>query len=299
MHTPIGPVTALQHARAGVRRATLRRRLEAVAQGRSTDASLPRDDAIDAERVVAEVAGALDPGGDAMQRLIASLVNSRALDEIIESLESKSVQRRTAAARALGALRMYETVAWVEPLLFAPEAPVRNAAARMLGRVGGERSAAALLAAIRRRGPNRRLVLELARSAPDHFIESAMSQPSKRGVRQALALASGLRRRRTATGPLMALISSGSRRERLISCRALGWIGTPNAAAVIAQAHDDSDWRIRMSAAKALGRLRADGMKAELRYLEGDRNPRVRMAARAALRRIRAAGVHERGVNGA
>ncbi len=299
MHPAIAPVTAIHHARAGVRRAALRRRLEAVAQGRSTDASLPRDEAIDAERVLTEVAGALEPGGAAMQRLVASLVNSHALDEIIDSLESKSVYRRAAAARALGALRMYETVAWVEPLLVAPEAAVRNAAARMLGQVGGVQSAAALLSAIRRRGPNRRLVLELARSAPDHFIESAMSQPAKRGVRQALALASGLRRRRTATGPLMALVVNGSRRERLISCRALGWIGTPNAAAVIAEALDDSDWRIRMSAAKALGRLRADGMKAELRYLEADRNPRVRTAARAALRRIRAAGVHQRGMDGA
>ena len=296
----MGALSPIQRARAGVRRAALRHRLEAVAQGKSTDATLPGDEAIESERVLADFAGRLDPDGAEMQRLIASLVNSGALDSIIDSLESRSLEKRAAAARALGALRMYEAVPWVEPLLLAAERPVRDAAARMLGRVGGARSAAALLGAIHRRGMNRRLVLELARSAPDQFIESAMSHPQKGGVRQALALASGLRRRRTAAGPLMALVARGSRRERVISCRALAWIGAASAAPVIAEALNDRDWKIRTSAAKALGILRANGVKAELGYLEADRNPQVRRAARVALRRIGGAGARPpRGRDGA
>lgn len=284
------PLTSLQRAHARVRRVALRRRLEAVAEGKSDDASLPRDEPLDADTVLAAVARGLDPHGAAMQRLIACLVNAGALDQIVDSVESAPVHQRVAAIRALGALRLYEAVSWVAPLLSAPERPIRDAAARMLGQVGGAQSASALLGAIYRRGYQRRLVLELARSAPDHFVESALSQPLKRGARPALALASGLRRRRAATGPLMTLVSRGSRRERQISCRALGWIGAVTAAPVIAEALGDGDWKIRMSAAKALGQLRAVGARSELRKLEADRNPRVRLAASAALRRISAGG---------
>jgi HEAT repeat protein len=293
------PLSALQRARARVRRAALRRRLEAVAEGKSDDATLPRDDALDADSVLAAVASGLDPDGAPMQRLIACLVNAGAIDQIVDSLESASPHQRVAAIRALGAVRMYEAVSWVAPLLAAPERPVRDAAARMLGQVGGAQSASALLGAIYRGGFRRRLVLELARSAPDHFVESAMSQPFRRAARPALALASGLRRRRTAAGPLMTLVSRGSRRERLIGCRALGWIGAASAAPVIAEALNDRDWKIRMSAAKALGRLRADGARAELLHLEADRNPRVRLAASAALRRIGAGGTRQGAAVGA
>jgi HEAT repeat protein len=163
---------------------------------------------------------------------------------------------------------------------------VSDASARALGKIGGSRSAQALVEAIRRRGVSRRLVAELARGAPDQFIESSLALPLKPGVRPALALAAGLRRRRTATSQLIALVEHGSRRERVISCRALGWIGAVTAVPVLIEALQDRDWKLRMSAAKALGALRARDAAYQLRGLLSDRNPRVRKAAAQALGRI-------------
>jgi HEAT repeat protein len=284
----MAPANALERARANVRRAGLRRQLEAVARAKITHASVAYEDAlVEPTAVIEDVARQLAPDGLPLQRLVAALVNSGTVDDMIDDLDSGTVQRRAAAARAFGALRMYDVVPWVTPLLTARERTVHDAAARVLGMIGGARSATALLGAIQRQGMNRRLVSELARSAPDQFIEPALSQPRKSGTRPALALASGLRRRRTAVHVLSSLVSTGTRRERAISCRALGWIGAEGAVPVVAQALNDRDWRIRVSAAKALGALRAEGLSDRLRELElVDRNPRVRASARNALRRI-------------
>ena len=299
--TALAPVGAIQRAHAGMRRAGLRRKLEEVASGKIADISIPFDDAlVDPTGVIEEVAHRHANDSAAMERLVAALVNSGAVDELIDGLESRPMQQRAAAVRALGALRMYDAVPWIAPLLAASERPVYDAAARMLGTIGGAHSATAILAAIQRRGLNRRLVSELARSAPDQFVEAALSQPLKPGMRPALALASGLRRRRTATTALTTLAAHGSRRERMISCRALGWIGASGAAPVIAEALNDRDWKIRMSAAKALGALRAVSARQQLRELHADRNPRVRRAAHAALRRISATTATAQGAaNGA
>jgi HEAT repeat protein len=142
------------------------------------------------------------------------------------------------------------------------------------------------LSAIQRRGLNRRLIAELARAAPDFFIEGALGEPQRGAVRAALAIAAGLRRRQTASGELIRLVHVGSRRERAISCRALAWIGAHTAVPVIAGALDDPDPKIRVSAAKALGALRSRSWTRQLEHLLGDPNPRVRKAALQALRRL-------------
>lgn len=285
--TALAPAAAFQRAHASIKRSALRRKLEDVATGKTADITIDFDDSlVEPMGVIEEIARRHAADSAAMERLVAALVNSGAVDELIDALESRPIHLRASAVRALGALRMYDAVPWIAPLLAAPERPVHDAAARVLGVIGGAHSATAILAAIQRRGLNRRLVAELARSAPDHFVESAMSEALKPGLRPALALASGLRRRRTATAALTSLVAHGSRRERVISCRALGWIGASGAAPVIAEALNDRDWRIRMSAAKALGALRAGGAREQLREMHADRNPRVRRAAHAALRRI-------------
>jgi HEAT repeat protein len=283
------PVGAIQRARNHVRLGAVRRRLESIASGKGTEASISFEDAgLDVAGVLEQLTLRLQPDSIEMQRLVVALVNSGSLDRMIELLEAKSVHQRAAVVRALGALRMYEAVPSVAPLLAAKERPVSDAAARALGRIGGTHGANALLLAIQRRGLNRRLVAELARAAPDLFVEVALTETLKPGARPALALAAGLRRRRTATSHLVALVQRGSRRERVISCRALGWIGARTAIPVITQALNDRDWKLRMSAAKALGALRANASRHEVRYLLADRNPRVRAAARQALRRIEA-----------
>lgn len=285
--TTRGPAAMFQRARDGVRRAALRRRLESVAAGKADDVSIDFDESgLDPSTVIEEVARRLSPDGAEMERLVIHLVNGGAVDRMIERLESRHVQHRANAARAIGALRMYDAVSSIAPLLAASERSVFEASARALGMIGGAQSASALLWALQRRGTNRRLVAELARCAPDQFVETALAQPVKQSMRPALALAAGLRRRRTSTLELMRLVQRGSRRERVISCRALGWIGAVNAAPVITEALSDRDWKIRMSAAKALGALRSESASRELHYLDSDRNERVRKAAHRALQRI-------------
>jgi HEAT repeat protein len=208
---------------------------------------------------------------------------------VIERLSARGVRDRVTAARIIGALRISEATPWLSALLIAHDSSVAEAAARALGRIGGTRSAAALMLAIQRKGMSRRLVSELARSAPDLFIEVALQDRHKPPVRPALAIAAGLRRRHTAVTQLIALVQEGSRRERVIGCRALGWIGARTAIPVIREALGDRDWKIRVAAAKALGALHASSCRPDLEPLLADRNPRVRQSARHALRRMETA----------
>lgn len=281
------PSDPIRRARVGMRRAAIRRQLQAVAEGKSDhipdDAS---DSAFDAAHAVEAITAGLREDSEPIQLLQVAFKNSRVADNVIEQLGAKPVHERVGNARLVGALRLYEAVAWLTPLLSARDSSVANAAARALGRIGGVRCAGALVAAIQRHGVSRRLVSELARGAPDQYIETALGEPQRPGVRPALAIAAGLRKRRTAISPLLVLLQRGSRKERVISCRALGWIGAGTAIPVIEEALGDRDWKIRMSAAKALGALGARSSRRALEDLYGDRNPRVRMAAHQAVRRL-------------
>jgi HEAT repeat protein len=276
------PLAAFHRARVGLRRSALRRQLQAVAAGKSKHVSIDLEDA-GAAAVVEEITAGLASDSFALDLLVVAFKDSKAADAVVERMSSKSVRDRVTSARIAGALRIYETVPWLSPLLAAHDPSVADAAARALGRIGGNPSASALLFAIRRRGPNRRLISELARGAPDLFVESALGERQKPTVRPALAIAAGLRRRHTAISHLAALVQRGSRRERVISCRALGWIGAATAIPLIRDALLDRDWKIRRSAAKALGALRASSCRPELEYLSIDPNPRVRKAAKQAM----------------
>lgn len=285
--TAAAPLAVITRARHGVRRAAVRRHLEAVAAGRSDRVALDLDEpGLDVAGVVEDVTAGRPPDDYGVQLLVVAFKNSRVADRVIERLSAKGVRDRVIAARITGALRIQEATPWLSPLLIARDTSVAHAAARALGRIGGSRSAAALLLAIQRKGMSRRLVSELARGAPDLFIEVALQDSHKPPVKPALAIAAGLRRRHTAIGPLLALVQEGSRRERVIACRALGWIGASTAIPVISEALADRDWKVKVSAAKALGALRADSARSDLEPLLVDRNPRVRKAAEQALRRL-------------
>jgi HEAT repeat protein len=283
------PVAAIRRARDRAYRAALRRRLEAAAWGKGQQAPVTLEEP-GVAGVIEEVTAGMAVDSAALRRLVAVLMNSGAIDGAIERLGSTEVHQRVGAARTLGALRLHDAVGRVASLLSARERPVSVAAARALGRIGGAQSANALLRAMHHGRVSRRFVAELARAAPDLFVESALAESLRPGVRSALALAAGLRGRRTATTQLMSLVQQGSRRERVISCRALGWLGASSAIPLITEALTERDWKLRVSAAKALGALGAHSARAQLRYLFADRNPRVREAARLALRRIEAHG---------
>lgn len=284
---PSRPVEAIHKARGEFRRAAIRRQLQSVAAGKSdhipADAAEPRHEAA---ATIEEISRGLREDSLPLQLLQVAFKNSKVADHAIETLSVKSINDRVAGARLVGSLRLYEAVSWLVPLLFAKDPSVADAGARALGRIGGANSAEALVVAIRRRGQSRRRISELARSAPDLFLESAIEDPYRRLTRPALAIAAGLRRRRTAISPLLQLLERGRRKERVISCRALGWIGAANAIPAIEELLGDRDWKLRMSAAKALGALGARSSKQRLEGLDADRNPRVRRAARQAMRRI-------------
>ncbi len=287
--SPSSPTTVIQKATVGMRRSALRRQLQSVVSDKSTTLSLDLDQpGLDVGAVIEEITRGLTADSLAVQRLVVALRKSGAADVVVQRLAAKNPHQRVRSARVVGALRLYEAVPWVAELLASRDRGVSDAAARALGKTGGRNSASALVLAIQRRGLNRRLVAELARAAPDLYLEIALGEPQRPAVRPALAMAAGLRRRRTAISPLISLLEHGSRRERVISCRALGWIGAGSAVPVIKAALLDRDWKTRMSAAKALGALRAHSARDELKYLQIDRNRRVRKAAEQALNRLKA-----------
>jgi HEAT repeat protein len=210
------------------------------------------DDLLDIADVICEVTAKLQRGSPALERLVAAFELTSNSDRLVNRLTSTDSALQTDSARILGALRMEQAFPWLAPLLAARQRAVRDAAARALGRIGGARSAEALLLAIQRSGRSVILMVELARAAPDLFLETALRQPRRSGTRGAVAAAAGLRRRRSAVRPLMALLASGSRRERAISCKALGWIGDRSAVPAISAALEDKEQKVRTSAEKAL-----------------------------------------------
>jgi HEAT repeat protein len=283
------PVRVMEEAQASVRRNSLRRQLRSVVAGKGGSLSIDVDDRhVDAGALIGEITHGHSMQSAPVQRLVVAFKNSGAADRAVDRLSSKSPQDRARNARLVGALRMYDATPWVAELLDARDRSVSDAAARALGMIGGAAAAAALVKAINRRGLNRRLVAELARSAPDFFIESALREPQPQAVRPALAIAAGLRRRHAAVAPLIELMQQGSPRERMISIRALGWIKALNAVPVITEALQDRDWKIRLSAVKALSAMRAHSAVNELRYLQIDRNARVRRAAANCVARLTA-----------
>lgn len=285
---PVAPSAgAIHRARRGFRKAAIRHALREIVEGKHERVSIESTEMrLEAARIVEEMTAGKREDAREVQLLQVAFVNSKQADDMVERLAAKSIHDRIASARLIGALRMYDAVSWLSPLLAARDRSVADTAARSLGRIGGARSATALVTAIQRRGVHRRLVAELARAAPDFFIEAALGEQQRPGVRPALAIAAGLRRRRTAISPLLWLLQTGSRKERVISCRALGWIGAESAVPVIEEALHDRDWKIRMAAAKALGALAGGSSRRRLEELYADRNTRVRKAAHQAVRRL-------------
>jgi HEAT repeat protein len=240
---------------------------------------------VDTVDIVDEVTRPMRAEDMEMWRLAWSLEQAGATQAALEGLVSGDPARRRISARFVGALQMEDAVPWLAPLALSSDRTVCDAAARALGRIGGSRSAQALLAAIQRNGARRILITALARAAPDLFLEVALSEPHPPGVTQAVAIAAGLRRRHTAIGPLLALLVHGSRRERASACRALGWIGAGTASPLLIGALEHPDWKVRISAAKALAALRAPLAAPDLERLLSDPNPRVRRTAHLAGRR--------------
>lgn len=244
------------------------------------------DREVDVAAFLIRAATPLEPDSLPFRRLAAAFNRAGHVDTVIDGLSSRDPILRARCLRVAGAMRMEPLVTWIAPLLWSGEPTVRSSAARALGRIGGARSADALLAAIQRLGPRPMFIVALARAAPDLYLESVLRSPQQKNAHTAAAMAAGIRRRRTATFPLMAQLAGGSRRMRVVCSRALGWIGAPVGVEALNTALTDRDWRVRMSAAKALGSISTHQPGALLHMCLTDRNLRVQRGARDAIRRL-------------
>jgi HEAT repeats len=276
----------LRPVRRAVDRAAFRMRVHQVAEGRARARDLDLGSAPDeSASILAAECRRLPVGSPSLRRLIAGLYRSGALDRIVDGLAVRERELQLRSVRLAGALRLEAAVPWLEPLLASSQPPLRAAAARALGRVGGVRAANALVRGLSwRRGSTMRLVMELARAAPDLYLDARLVDPQLRRIRSSLALAAGLRRRRTALPALLDLLEAGSRSERAVSARAIGWIGVSETGGALVYALSDPDWQVRNAAAKALGWLTEVG-ESELTFSLLDRQPRVRRSTGDALRR--------------
>ena len=280
----VGP---LQPARLAIRRSLIRRQIRAVAAGSSTELRLDlNDQEVDSAALLTEEAEHLRSDSAAFGRLASAMRQGGLADAVADGLSSRDPLVRARHLRVAGTMRMEPLVTWIAPLLWSREPSVRGAAARALGRIGGARSADALLVAIQRLGARPMFVIALARAAPDLYLETVLRSPQRRTLHPAVAIATGIRRRRAATFALMAQLAGGSRRMRVVCSRSLGWIRAPVATQALSTALMDRDWRVRMSAARALGSIPTYQAGALLQMCLTDRNPRVQRAARDAIRRL-------------
>ena len=286
-----GPERVVGSLQLAIRRAQLARRVRAVASGKPGALSVDlADAALDPGAVFLEVTRSLPAGSPALVRLVGALRSSGTIDMLLNNLVDADGRRRQTCAHLAGALRLEAAVPWLAIQLQAEERPVRRVAARALGRIGGARSAEVLLAALRsRRLPWSRLIIELARAAPDLFIEASLRAPQNVGVRAQLAAAAGLRGRRSALESLRSLAVEGTERERATACRGLGLLGGPTAVPEFSSALRHRSWRVRFAAARALGEIRDPSWLPELQETLYDPHPRIRYAAARALRLTRTA----------
>jgi HEAT repeat protein len=254
---PRTPGRAIEQAWVAIRKSVVRRRVQAVAAGESGASAVDFDEAgLDVGAIVCEVAAPIQPGSPQLKRLREALQQAGYADIVVDRLSASDPALRTRSARIIGALVMEDAIPWLAPLLADGDQHVREVAARALGRIGGSRSADALVRAIQQSGPKRTLINELARGAPDLYLESALMGP-RANVRAAVCVAAGVRRRRASVAPLLVLLASGTRRERAASAKALGWIGVGSAVPALIGALMDRDSRVRLNASKALAAIDA------------------------------------------
>ena len=180
------------------------------------------------------------------------------VDELVDGLGDRNPSVRAASAKECGSRAMEQAVPLLSERLLDPDRRVRAAAAGALGRIGGARSAEALVRALRsgRLGAGR-IARELARSAPDFFLESALTRPENRQIRAALTLTAGLRGRSSAVADQLLALLEGDPAERAAACHALGGLRHTPAIPFLMDALFDPSPRVRHAAGVALTRLGA------------------------------------------
>lgn len=286
MLTRPAPIRPLEPARLAVRRSLLRHHIRSVVSGRTERLNIDLNDRdFDPTPMLVEFGSACDRDQAAYAQLWSAVTHPTFANSVVDNLGSREPALQARSARIAAAFHMEQAVPWIAPLLWSKELTVRSAAARALGRIGGVRSASALLMAIQQLGPRPVLIIALARAAPDLYLESILSLRQPRAAQPAVAIAAGLRRRRAAVAPIVAQMAAGSSKVRTAGSRALGWLRAADAIPALVECLGHRDWRVRMSAAKALGGISGFQPGSQLMACLVDRHSRVRAAADLALRR--------------
>lgn len=186
--------------------------------------------------------------------------------DLVEGLADQDPKVRASSARRCGRPDLEVAVPLLGERLVDPDRSVRQAAAGALGRIGGGRSSDALLSALHAcHLPAGRLARELARSAPDFYLEIALVSPENQAVRAGLAIAAGLRGRATAIDALVPVLQ-GSAVERAAAVHALGALGDERVIPLLTDQLRDPSPSVRFAAGRAVTRVR-------LRQLEDDPKP--------------------------
>jgi HEAT repeat protein len=178
-------------------------------------------------------------------------------EELFNALVSPNPLTRLAAARLCGALRLSESVPWVEDLLRDPNPKVKEAAIRALGELGGRRAVEALIEAAESIAVYR-LAIALSRAASDIDIESLMRQPKSEKVAVVTVLACGLRGDELRVPPLLGIAQDRRWPQlvRMAACKSLGMIGDTSAIEVLGRMADaDPVPAVKEAAGRAKQRL--------------------------------------------
>ena len=196
------------------------------------------------------------PGLTGQWRLTQPFRESKMSEELMNSLVSPNPLTRAAAAQLCGALRLTESVLWIEDMLRDKNPKVRDSAIRALGRMGGRRAVESLMTSIDMIAIHR-MAITLAQAATDMDIELLMRQPASEKAAVVTVLACGLRRDHLRVPPLLGIAhnSRWPKAVRLAACLSLGMIGGKGAADLGALADLDPDADIKKAATRARLRL--------------------------------------------
>jgi HEAT repeat protein len=182
-------------------------------------------------KVISEAMVMAGPGLTGRFRVTQVFRSSGTSDELLNALVSPNPITRAAAAQLCGALRLTESVLWLEDLLQDAKPRVREAAIRALGRLGGRRAVEALMAS-GNSVPVHRLAIALAAAASDLDIEALMRQPASEHAAIVTVLACGLRRDTLRVAPLLGITHDRRwpKQVRVAACKSLGMIGALSSA---------------------------------------------------------------------
>ena len=192
--------------------------------------------------------------GDATQRVATFFEEQGAVDREVRVLAHRRGWRRATAAFALGDMGSPRPASSLVKALHDPDAAVRAAAARSLGRLGVRAAVEPVLAAL----GDRRLPRAVAGQALLAIGPAALPE---------------LRALQTVLDPV----------ARALAVELVGLLGNASDDAALVERLRDSSAEVRANAARALGRHGGEVGASELRTALSDRIPFVRVAVATAL----------------